>query len=185
MKKRDTIAWLESELLDRDAELQEVDSDLEEAYERLNSISELASPDHAEVARAKTAVASEQERSRQFKQQRDKLQTHVDNQKAELARLNAIISSGEDRYYQKWKSQLSSRVDADERAGRYRRELEELELAVWAHIFGHSDGEIRLGHLYLHKVAARYEKETSAEVKAAFDAGVKGWTQPPITTIGT
>ena len=28
-------------------------------------------------------------------------------------------------------------------------------------------------------------EETAAEVKAAFDAGVKGWTAPPITTTGT
>jgi len=28
-------------------------------------------------------------------------------------------------------------------------------------------------------------EETAAEVKAVFDAGVKGWTAPPITTTGT
>src|SRR5882757_1384545 len=115
MKKSEQIEWLRVDLAAAVHEADQADNDLTEVYDRLNRIAELASPDHDQVAVARSELTREQERSRQLKQRLEKLQTRADNQQAELARLNRIIDAGEDRYYEKWKSQLASRVDADER----------------------------------------------------------------------
>ena len=98
--QRDMTTWVESDLEDSE-------NDLKEAFDRLNLIKDIAEGAvSGDVVKLAAELSREKSRSLSFKADRDQLKERTENQRAELARLNAVLGHSDEtpspykeRYY--------------------------------------------------------------------------------------